>query len=63
MAVIFVVLAVLAIGGLIEGASQKRAARSVPPPKPRAASWERSAEQQMLHANDDIRRWSSDRPY
>jgi hypothetical protein len=27
------------------------------------SSWEGSAEQEMLHANDEIRRWSSDRPY
>jgi hypothetical protein len=27
------------------------------------SSWQGSAEQKMLHANDEIRRRSSDRPY
>lgn len=29
----------------------------------RPSSWEGSAEQTQLHANDNINQWSSDRPY
>jgi hypothetical protein len=65
------IVVILAVGWFIESSVQKKAAREVAamrargelPPRPKIDSWEGSAEQKMLHANDEIRRWSSDQPH
>jgi hypothetical protein len=68
---VIIPLIALAIGGLIEGRGQKRAAREVAamrrrgelPPRQKVDSWEGSAEQKQLRAAGEMRRWDSQPPY
>ena len=46
---------------LLEGGTKPK--RQPPPRTPERSLWEGSAEQQMLHAQDDIRRWNEQPPY